>query len=585
MTSFFQKKYIKISVSCLLIFVFIFQFFPAPQKTQAVKAESRSTINYLDICEPKVPFYDEAIQTDELQEACYLLKKIQDRAAQEVTVARKMFELTNPLTKCNPLWGEESPYFNTGNCKTACTIGPPEFEISIDITTLIICIFYPGACAGKVAEVAKVLELLNIIRLLTNIWEITTIVLNILDNIGDLFDNLDEILQKIRELMEIVPDIDLSELNQFFNNLVEFMRFRTEVQQGINQIEGKIYQIEKIVGVFYAGQLKGIYDQINEIGNIFAEKILKTGQSPDPENGGQRPFVEKELKKISIAAENLTCGKHCNNIKNLTASSIAKNDEIQLILYEFYQIGAEGELTTAITGMLGVICQTKDKISAILSNLRGLENEIGQASEPTPTSTYLGDIQDGVDKIKPVFEELSNKISQLESGEIQSVESCEGRADEESCGDFRWCLGGKCMEYYWQRTRTKQGWCCSGNTTQCLPIQYGNEREGGSDGEYGGIERYVNCGVPFCIVTKVGVYQCEREEVIQGGEPWPPEEACRLRDHLDLLLKLEEIRNSLKKIKKNVWAIDVDLEATNAQIESACESIKKALSIFSKKNE
>lgn len=573
MALFFQKKYLKISVSCLLIFVFVFQFFPAPQKTQAVKAESRSTINYLDICEPKVPFYDEALQTDELQEACYLLKKIQDRAAQEVTVARKMFELTDPFTKCNPIFGEEFPYVTTGNCKTACAWGFPEFEISIDITMMVICFFYPGACAGKVAEVAKVLKLLNKILDFYDIYKKFKLVLDIIQDVIALLQDAQELTEKLNELLAVIPDIDLSELNEFYKTLMEMVRLKYDVQQEVNQIEGKVYQMRKTVGTFSGGQLEGIYGQINKIGEIFVDKILAPGQSPDPENGDQRPFVEKELKEINEAARNLTCGEHCDNIKNLVASSIAKNDEIQQTLYGFYQTGAEEGPIAAMIGMLGVICQTKGSLSTVLSSLGEIENEISQASD----SNYLDDIQDGIDEIKPTFEELSNKISQLESGEIQNVESCEGRADEESCGDFRWCLGGKCMEYYWQKTGTKSGWCCRGDRTQCLPIQYGNERQGGSKGEYGGVRRYVNCGIPFCLIAKVGKYKCERKEIIQEEEPWPAEEACRLRDHFELLRKLEGIMDALEEIRKKVGKMDVDLETTNAQIESDSESIREDL--------
>ncbi|GAI47306.1 unnamed protein product, partial [marine sediment metagenome] len=132
------------------------------------------------------------------------------------------------------------------------------------------------------------------------------------------------------------------------------------------------------------------------------------------------------------------------------------------------------------------------------------------------------------------------------------------------------------MEYYWQIVGTQHGWICSGSRTQCLPIQYGNKRYSGSGGEYGGIERYVRCGWPGPFV-KNHIYECKRKEIVQEEEPWPPEEACRLRDHFDLLWKLEGIMDSLKEINKKVGKIDVDLEATNAQIESGCESIKQDL--------
>ncbi|GAI42395.1 unnamed protein product, partial [marine sediment metagenome] len=114
-----------------------------------------------------------------------------------------------------------------------------------------------------------------------------------------------------------------------------------------------------------------------------------------------------------------------DEIENLIDKIIAENNAILQILAEFYAEEKEG-LTSAIIGMLGVICQTKPKISAILSYLGEIENK--NPSAP---------VQGGIDAIKPIFEELSDKISQLESGEIQNIESCEGRADGESCGDFR----------------------------------------------------------------------------------------------------------------------------------------------------
>lgn len=551
MVSFFQKKYIKIPLIILIIFSISFRFFPPPKESEAIEIIERPKIDYLDICEPKVPFYDEPLQTDELQEACYLLKKIQDRAAQEIDIARLMFELTDPLTECNPIIGEEPPFVTTGNCRTACAWGLPEFEIGIDITMLIICFFYPEACAGEVAEVKKVLDLINKILDLLDLIDQLRLIINIVQDLTTLYQDAVDLYQKIEDLLTLLPDIDLSELEEFYQTLMDLMLIKYDIQREINDIEGKIYQMENTIGHFSEGQLKGIYRLVNEIGDIFANKILAPNQSPG------EGFVTETLEEMKQAAEN-------DEIKNLIDKIIAENDAIQQILHQFYQ--KEGEkVSFAIIGMLDVVCQTKAKISAILSYLAELENK--NPSNP---------VKSGINAIKPIFQELSDKIAILESGQIQHVESCEGRGDGESCGDFRWCLGERCMEYYWQKTGTKKGWCCSGNRTQCAPEQYGNEREGGSKGEYGGIWRYVNCGVPFCIFTRVGYFQCERREIVQEEEPWPPEEVCRLRDRFHLLQELDNIIALLENISKMVNRVDIDLEASNEQIESDCQRIKQA---------
>ncbi len=429
MTSLFQKKYIKIPIVVLVIFSIFFRFFPPPKESRAIEIVERPKIDYLDICEPKVPFYDEALQTDELQEACYLLKKIQDRTAQIVTIARKMYESTNPLDECNPLWGEKFPYITEGTCKSSCAWGLPNFTVSIDLTVVIICAFAPQLCAALVTQIGKILEIIDKVLEWKWVWDLwkaykyLKALYEIYENFTELLQDLNTLTEKIRELLELIPSVDLSELNEFYDTLVDLMLIKYEIQGELTTIEGKIYQMENIVGRFTPEQLEGIFRLINEIGEVFAEEILAPGQSLG------EGFASETLRGIKEAAENLTCGEHCDNIKNLATNSIVKNDEIQQILYEFYQTDPEERLGTMMMGMSKVICQTKDKIFAILSTLTEIENEISQASD----SNYLDDIQDGIDEIKPVFEELSDKISQLESGQAQTDQGEEPWSPEESC--------------------------------------------------------------------------------------------------------------------------------------------------------
>jgi len=396
MQTFFQKKYIKIPIVAVLIFSLLSQSLVSLQRPKTVKAASK--INYLDICEPKVPFYNEPLQTEKLQEACYLLKKIQDKASQQVDTAREIYKLTDPLTKCNPLWGETFPYITEGNCKSACAWSLPEIKIEIDLTLALVCLFAPPACAGDVSAIQKVLDLISEIYKWLRILKTLTEVINLIKEAIEVYQKVQEFAEEIGELIETVRGIDLSQVQEFYDTLSELIRLQAEIQNEIIKISGKICQMKNKVGVFSENQLKGIYRLINEIGEILANNILKPGQPPDPENGEERPFIEKKLKEIKEAADHLTCGEHCDNIKKLATSSIAKNDEIQQILYDFYQTGEKEMLGTAMTGLVEVICQTKDKISGILSDLEKLEAEIAQASD----SDNLDIIQTGINDIKPI---------------------------------------------------------------------------------------------------------------------------------------------------------------------------------------
>jgi len=77
------------------------------------------------------------------------------------------------------------------------------------------------------------------------------------------------------------------------------------------------------------------------------------------------------------------------------------------------------------------------------------------------------------------------------TGEIKG--SCTKYQDNTSCGTNRWCLDGKCMQYYWEYTGGDSGpYVCSGTQTKCNPEQYGNKRYSGDAGSDASIERYVH---------------------------------------------------------------------------------------------
>ena len=298
MTSFFQKNYIKIPVIAVIIFTFLFQSFPPPQKVKSVKAASK--IDYLDICEPKVPFYNEALQTDKLREACYLLKKIQDKAAQAVDVAREMHQATDPLTECNPLWGEKFPYITGGNCKSACAWSLPELTISIDLTTALVCAVScaTAGCAACSGDIKAIKDALDIIKKIYDLYKILKKFKAAIDVINDLIDTYkttQELAEKIEELSRTLSNIDLSKLNQFYDTLTDLMRTQLEIQNEITKIEGKIQRMKNTISEFSQGQLQGIYRIVSEIGKIYATYILKPGQPPEPVDNEERPFVDSPI--------------------------------------------------------------------------------------------------------------------------------------------------------------------------------------------------------------------------------------------------------------------------------------------------
>lgn len=126
-------------------------------------------IEFLPQCELRIPppESEETLTTEQKlaqRTACLYLTRLQKAASQQIYLAKKIFNNTDPFSECLFL----------RNCRSDCSLALGEFTFTVTILD-IAALFLPG---GAMAVVQKVMNIAKIINQIRTTWQIVRTLLN-----------------------------------------------------------------------------------------------------------------------------------------------------------------------------------------------------------------------------------------------------------------------------------------------------------------------------------------------------------------------------------------------------------------------
>jgi len=216
-------------------------------QTDLVDAKGNLKMPHLSFppeCELRVPMPEDDEKMSEAQKlaqrkACTYFRRIQKQAAQQVFLAKKMFNSTDPFTEC----------FFLRNCRSDCGIKLGELKFTITLLD-IANMFLP---TGFITVIQKILNVVKIISQLVQIWE----------QVKNLLANGLAIVQNV-----------MSVINQVHSFFMAFTK------TGLKMSDALIYGAGAIASSYAGGKLQGIGEREGgKVGWLAGEAgdLLKSG--------------------------------------------------------------------------------------------------------------------------------------------------------------------------------------------------------------------------------------------------------------------------------------------------------------------
>jgi uncharacterized coiled-coil DUF342 family protein len=363
----FQKKYFKPLLSLVLLGVIVVGLVFPTNGTFSQELTKGPKVKYPEVCELKIPSYEEAPKSGKLEVDCYRLKEIYDLAFREVEAAKKLFEFTDPLGKCNPLQ----------NCTTNCfpaLASKPIFTI------------WFGFCAfpnlGAIASFFDIVNKINAIMKQLN--------------------SLKKTVEKVKRVNELIPEIQAT-----YRKIekIDFSKIDLSQLSKIEKVSNLHGEISDI-----ASEIKGELDQAkNKI-----EGIKNTLLENYKIEGSEQLFKKLNelagaLQKIDTLEENiLDIETEIRKSELTTSTNEEVKSKIQIIKQSIQNIkvlrGAEGSLLETLLN----ISKIKKELEIIEKNLPLIETIIKESD--------ISSKQDILEKIS-----TSNQITYEIKGKIEEV--------------------------------------------------------------------------------------------------------------------------------------------------------------------
>jgi len=430
-----EKMYFKALIwGTITSVVLVFLLFPSPKEVSAYR--------YPSLCQPKIPFYYKARGNDELTEACYLLKQVEDTAYHQLSAAKRISSATNPLDECNPIY----------NCHMACSLGFPKFEYSVDIT----CALFPPLCTEEVMKVIN--DIYKLYQMYKKYKAVLDAVMNLKDDVTDLVATTTAAWQDIQNLAEEIPKIDLHDADQFVKKLEAIANAQQKIEKKINEVEARLEEMKKQVEANLATQKLGLTEDITK--DLFSnelrtnlEQLTKTigvevimgedATTGEPIYGTEmaNEFYYKftEINEAVYKIDNYVSQPENGLSKEEASTTLAKMKEIEkandkMLVSAADSVSIPEEILTE--DILSYLAELKPHILELQTNLQDFENKFSSFSIPsTMLDPWSASSTEAITLINQKISENKPIIATILDG-IRDIEDTTGMSMEELAGSL-----------------------------------------------------------------------------------------------------------------------------------------------------
>ncbi len=192
------------------------------------------------IVSPESEGYEKLTEKEQtsLFKACSHINNIQKNASLQVLAAKKIFNNTDPLSKCLFL----------RNCKSSCKLRLGEVSYTINVVDVAIMIAGPIGIANTIRKIADLAVKIN--ELVKVIEQFSTLVQSFISFANDILKQVSYIsafLASFREFLQIDPSELQKLLKEFSDNLLLFGQTKSAIFSLISKNQEKIEVIENIL--------------------------------------------------------------------------------------------------------------------------------------------------------------------------------------------------------------------------------------------------------------------------------------------------------------------------------------------------
>ena len=243
-------------------------------------------------CELKIPLPTDPGAENESQKmaekrACIYLARLQEAAAQQVFLANRIFNATDPFTECSFI----------RNCRSNCTLKLGELTFTITLLD-VAALFVPG---GFLTILQKIL---NIYRIVKQAWTIVNAVRGLFDEGVTFINDIFSVMNQVSSFFEAIS------------------------RNGLKMSDVLIYGAGAVASYFGGKQLQEIgFNRGGNIGWLLQKggDVLTAGQGVVGEAAATMVLNTGRAKKATDSLQETLAGFAENNLKFVTA----KNEAIQ----------------------------------------------------------------------------------------------------------------------------------------------------------------------------------------------------------------------------------------------------------------